>query len=78
MVHYKHYAQKHNITFQYKNQLQINITCILCISGCVTNDEEIVPRDDFSVYGGYGSEETSNCDECLSTDQEHWDDDDIE
>ena len=30
------------------------------------------------MYGGYGSEEANSCNECSSTDQEHWDDDDIE
>lgn len=41
-------------------------------------NEENVLGDNFSVHGGYESEETSSCDECSSTDQEHWDDDDIE
>ena len=41
-------------------------------------NEENVLSVDFSMYAGYSSEETSSYDECSSTDQEHWDDDDIE
>ena len=48
----------------------------LYISGCVT-DEETLLSDEFFVHADYESEGMNSCDESLSTDQEHWDNDDM-